>query len=342
MRRLVAVLGVVTLLLTLLFWVGLVLVLATMNDGTDAAGRGMGYFIALSLTIVVWILPAVLMLIAAKRGEMPPGDRRAALFLVPLSFAGGVAVIYVLSNDVVQPGRIPIVIAAAMPLLMMGYFVWGMFPSLRMGIPATSMSRVTWGLVLGLSLVPWPLLMAKNRRGATAQAKFDAAEKASQNRDAKALEAKLAALTPNTPLREWLLCATEGKDLRERTLEGIRALPRRQVEAEAMRGDDIAMLMSELRNLDLDASPALCRSAGEFLVDHAESFRGKAADTARYEIESQSIERYHFAMQWLATNKCDLMRAIDAYDNVVRLFPTAPDLARFLASLASFRSLAPP
>jgi len=199
MRRLVAVLGVVTLLLTLLFWVGLVLVLATMNEGTDAAGRGTGYFIALALTIVVWILLAVLMLIAAKRGEMSPRDRRAALYLVPLSFAGGVAVIYVLSNDVVQPGRIPIVIAAAMPLLMMGYFVWAMFPSLH-GDTRDIDEPCNLGPCVGPSLVPLPLLMAKNRRVATAQAEFDAAEKASQDRDAKALEAKFAALTPNTPL----------------------------------------------------------------------------------------------------------------------------------------------
>ena len=55
--------------------------------------------------------------------------------------------------------------------------------------------------------------------------------------------------------------------------------------------------MAEWRNLDLKAPPVLCAHAVDFLVKHAESFRAKAPQTARYEIEGSAIERYLFAMQ---------------------------------------------
>ena len=326
------ILSAILLILVLLFWLGLVAVLMTMNDG-DAAGRGMGYFFALVLTIALWLLLATLMLIAVKKGDVGSA-KRAVLILVPFSFAAAVGTIYALSNDVVPPSRLPIVVPAATSLLIIGYFLWATLPSLHAAIPAAMMNRVIWGLVLVLSLVPWPLLMAKNRRVAAAQAEYVAAEKASEDSAAEALEAELQSLTSETPLRDWLAFATAGNDFRERTLQGIRALPRRQSDAEAMRGADQAMLMDELRNLGLDASPALFRSAKEFLIDHAESFRDRAAPTTRYEVEAQSIERYFLSMQWLATNQCDLVSAVNTYDRVVRLFPAAPDREQFLARLA--------
>ena len=81
----------------------------------------------------------------------------------------------------------------------------------------------------------------------------------------------------------------------------------------------------------------MCGSANDFLVDHAGSFRQKAATTERYEIEGASIERYLFAMEWLQENKCNITPAIDAYVSVIGLFPAATDREQFLARLALLR-----
>ena len=193
-------LSAVLLILALLFWLALVAVLATMNDG-DAAGRGMGYFFALVLTIALWLLLAVLMLIAVKRGDVGSA-KNAALILVPFSLAAAVGTIYALSNDVAPPSRLPIVVPAATSLLIIGYFLWATLPSLQTAIPAAMMSRVTWGLVLALSLVPWPLLVAKNRRVTAAQADYQAAEQTRDDSATQALETGFQSLTSEIMIRK--------------------------------------------------------------------------------------------------------------------------------------------
>ncbi|MEO8576255.1 MAG: hypothetical protein ABI556_06140 [Gemmatimonadales bacterium] len=230
---------------------------------------------------------------AVTRADVPGLIRLAALFLVPLSFAAALATISVLAGARGQATGWPIVIPAALPFLILSYVLWMISPTLRSALPPAIMERGVWGLVLVLSLVPWPLLRAKNSRDATMRTTYEAAAKAEEDSLAQSLE--------------------------------------------SMTGDDMAMMMYELRNLGLDATPALCRSTNDFLANHAESFRGKAATTERYEIEGSAIEKYLFAMEWLTSNRCDITRAIDAYDGVVRLYPAAPDREQFLARLAAMR-----
>ena len=336
MKRSVSVLNLVLLVLAGLLWLTMMAMVATINE-SDAAGRGMSYGFAFVTAIALWVALAILVLLAASRGVMPGWLKPAALVLVPLSFAAALATISVLNGRGNEVAGWPVVIPAAMPLLILSYVIWTMSPSIRTAFAPALMESGVWGVVLLLSLIPWPLLQAKKRRDAATQATYEARAKASEDSAAQSLESGFDSLTPETPLREWLAFATAGNDMRERTLEGIRALPNRQAEAEALTGDDVAMLMYELRNLGLEATPALCRSANDLLASHAESFRAKAATTARYEIEGSAIERYLFAMQWLAGNRCDIERALAAYDGVVRLFPGSPDREQFLTRLASLR-----
>ncbi|MEO8635707.1 MAG: hypothetical protein ABI587_10570 [Gemmatimonadales bacterium] len=330
------ILSWILLLVTVLLWLGLVVTIAQIN-ASDAAGNGMSYSFGMIMAIVLWCLLAVLMLIAAKKGEMPGWVNIAALLLLPLSLAAGMATINLLYRRGADVSGWPIVVPAAVPLLIVSFVVWATVPTLRAAFPEELMSRAVWGAILVLSLLPWPLLREKNRRVAALQIAYEAAGRAGADSAEQALEAQFQSLSAGTPLREWLVFATAGNDLRERTLAGIRTLPRRQAEAEALTGPDLAMLMYELRNLDLKATSALCATTREFLVAHAESFRAKAPLTARYEIEGSAIETYLFAMQWLGAHDCDLTTAVDSYDSVVRLFPASADREQFLSRLASLR-----
>ena len=67
------------------------------------------------------------------------------------------------------------------------------------------MERGVWGLILVLSLMPWPLLRAKNTRDAAARASYEAAAKAEEDSVAQALESELNSMKPDTPLRDWLV-----------------------------------------------------------------------------------------------------------------------------------------
>jgi hypothetical protein len=328
--------GAILLLPTVLLWFALLMTVADIN-GSDAAGNGMSYSFGTLMAGGLWILLAILMLLAASRGTMPGWVKPAAVVLLPLSLAAAIATINLLYRRGGSESGWPIVVLVIIPLVVIGYAVWATVPSLNLAISAAPFSRIVWGVVLLLSLLPWPLLQARRQRDAVAQETYRADAQASADSAAQALEARFAALTPATPLSDWLAFATAGNDLRERTLAGIRALPDRQAAAEALQGAPVALLMAELRNLDLTATPALCEQSRIFLLAHAESFRARAAVTSRYAIEAESVERYLFAMQWLASQGCDLSAVIDHYETVVRSFPPAPDREQFLARLATLR-----
>src|SRR4051794_31116122 len=79
--------GIVISLAAAFVWV---LALATLSDlsGSDAAGNGLAQAFGAVELVVLWGLLAVLVLIAALKGAMPPAAKLAALVLVP---ATGVA-----------------------------------------------------------------------------------------------------------------------------------------------------------------------------------------------------------------------------------------------------------
>ena len=330
------VFGAALTILAVVLWLMLVATVATINQ-SDAAGRGMSQGFAMIFAVVLWVLLAGVTLLAASGGNMPGWVAAAALVLLPLSLAATMATIGLLANRGAGVSGWPIVVPVMIPLLVIAYAALVAVPSLRTLVPLPLASRVVWIAVLALSLVPWPLRRARASREEITEAQREANTRAMADSETARLEAIFQALTPETPLRDWLDVAVTQHELRERALAGIRSLPTRQAQAESLRGDDQAMLMSELRNLDLQATPALCRTANEFLVAHAESYRAKAATTARYEIEGASLEQYLFGMQWLASHGCDVCLAIDATDAVVRLYPTAPAREQFLARLASMR-----
>lgn len=329
------ILSVVVAAVCGLLWLALVATTATLHQ-SDAAGNGLSYSFAMLEAMALWVLLAVLVLLVAGRAAMPGWAKLTAIVLLPLSGAATLATIELLARQP-EVGRWPMVVPAFIPAMILAYALWATSPALRAAIAPAAVHRTVWGMVLLLSLIPWPLRRATARRVATTEAEREAAGRAREDSAGRALEARLQALGRETPLRDWLAFATEGNDLRERTLAGIRALPNRQRDAEALRGDDQAMLMSELRNLGLAATPALCRSSNEFLVAHAQSFRPKAATMARYEIESSALERYLFAMQWLAAQQCNLTPTIDAYEDVVRRFPDSPERSAFLNALKGLR-----
>jgi hypothetical protein len=314
----------------------LLALLTTLNQ-SDAAGNGLTYSYAMLVAFALWGLVALLTIVAMRAGGTPAWVKGAAVVLLPLGLAATTTTIGLLRGRGGASGW-PIVVPAVVPALIIAYGAWLSIPALHARLSADVAHRMVWGTVLVLSIVPFPLQRARRGREETTQAEREAAGRAREDAERRELEARLDSLTPDRPLRDWLAFAAAGHDLRERTLERIRELPGRQREAETMMGDDRALLMSELRNLGLEATPALCRSANDFLVQHAESFRSRAATTARYEIEGASIERYLFAMQWLAANGCEVGPAADAYGDVVRLYPAAPDREQFLARLASFRA----
>jgi hypothetical protein len=58
-------------------------------------------------------------------------------------------------------GRWLIVVSALVPPLLIFFALWCTLPSLRAAIPANLTGGLVWGMVLILSILPWPMLAKK-------------------------------------------------------------------------------------------------------------------------------------------------------------------------------------
>jgi hypothetical protein len=332
--------GGALLLLTCLLWLALVATAATLNE-SDAAGNGLSYAYAMIMTIALWVLLAVLLLVAGSTGAIPAWVGLCALALVPLSGAAAMAAVNLLQGRAGTLAKWPIVVPLLVPLLIILYAVWRYFPALRAAVPARSAHVGVWSAILVLSLLPWPSLLARSRTSAAQQAKV---EEASQIEEAQAAArkhqenlAKFRTLTPESSLWDWLQFTTDGNELRDSAFAGIHQLRRRQADAEEMIGLGLDLPMMELSHLDLQITPRFCGIAREFLRKDAESFRPKTSEPAPYAVVAFRIERHLPTIRWLSAHDCDCDAVVAAYENTAHLYPDSPERAQFLATLVQLQ-----
>src|SRR5262249_55204322 len=110
-RTLMTAVFSIVLLVALALWAGTVGTLATLND-SDTAGNAMSQAFGVFFTIGLWILLAVLMIIAAVKGQMPSWTKLAALFLLPASGIAALVAGDLLKDRLDSPARWPIVVVA--------------------------------------------------------------------------------------------------------------------------------------------------------------------------------------------------------------------------------------
>jgi hypothetical protein len=335
-RTVVKVVFAMILLLAAVVWAGFVGCATTMH-ASDAAGNGLTQAFAFLLGIALWVLLAALLLIAALFGEMPRYAKLAAALLHPASGAAAMATVDLLSRDASQAWMliVPIVI----PLLLVGYAAWACVPFLRRLVAARG-AALAWGAVLLLTLLPWPLVVQAAVSRAAGRAQMDA-EGAIREREAAEQEqrewtARFEQLARDAPLWEWRDYTEHGEALRQRALEGIRHLDRRQRDAEELLDHGLAFPMRELPDLDLAITPAFCQKARRFLADRVKSLSPAVPDRP-YSWEKSAADPYLPAMRWLLDHDCDCRPEASAIEAAVKAYPPAPDRDAALARLARLR-----
>ena len=297
------VLNVILVIIAAALWAFLLANLFTL-DKNDPAGRGFAAVWAVGNAVLLWVVLAVILVIAAKRGDQPAA-MWAMLLLHPASGVAVVAAISMLADR--RGGRLPILVPLIAPGMMLA------LPLL--GWPAAAVVAV-------LAVLPWPLLAKENAVSRVQRAEADAAWKLQEAREKEeklaARRAKFATLGAYTPLWVWQEYADVNDPLRPEALAKIRQSPARQAEAEAMLEKGFSFIMREMPNLGLQPTPALLAAGKQYVANHAASSRPPAPDPGSYDIASRNIEYPLAGIGWLVEHGCDLREELAALIDAVK------------------------
>lgn len=153
---------------------------------------------------------------------------------------------------------------------------------------------------------------------------------------------RFSMLTPKASLKAWL-SFTEEEEYRERALAGARTLPHRNAEIVTMlnsRSDEHMAwtAMTYLPQLDLEATPELCRAALTQINEaFAKTYRPKADDPRSYDelLGRLGGRGQHFAaLIWLGEHGCDVGPTINDAEELIRSYRLSAESDAMLASLA--------
>jgi hypothetical protein len=282
--------------------------LLTSLTGSDAAGNAYSQAFAAIAFIIVWLLLALITLIAAIKGSFPLPAIIAAIVLIPTSGLVVMDVQGLLSRPNLTPYLWPIVIPVLIPAPVIAFSFWALSPRLRTAIPARIAVSAIWGAVFLLCAAVVPFDMIRNRA----------------DDDIAAARAKIAAdyarLPTDAPLQDLLpfmasLYDDKVTELRNR----VRNRAGRQAEAEAMlvRGD---FPLRYLNQIDLDPTPSLCEKARAQLRQQAAPLVLKTGETKPYAIIAQRVSDAVVAMKWLVGYDCSCDAESRAWEDMAKAY----------------------
>jgi len=130
--------------LILLIWIAQLATLADLN-GSDPAGNALAQAYGAAEIIVLWVLLAVLTIVAWTKGAMPGAAALAALILIPASGLAAITAAELLAEPDAVPFMWPIIIPAGVPPLIIAFCFWALLPLSRANIPARVAIGVAWG-----------------------------------------------------------------------------------------------------------------------------------------------------------------------------------------------------
>jgi hypothetical protein len=274
-----------------LLWV-IALAALSHQSGSDAAGNGLAQAFAAIELFVLWTLLAILTIVAAVGGAMPPVGKLAALILVPATGVAAFVAQKLLAEPRITPYLWPLLVPAVTPPLVIAFSLWTLIPDLRRTLPAGIAVGVFIAGLAAVCVALGPMMQARNVEAA----RLDA--------EREKIEAAYASLPADAALADLLpFLETRNAQREDEVLERIRARPQRQSEAEAMlaRGD---FPLKFLGRIDLLPSPAICENARAELRQRVAPLVIDKQDSRPYADVADEVEGALAAMDWLVGYGC--------------------------------------
>jgi hypothetical protein len=302
------------LLLLALACLPYVILVGMLPDATDFPGEGggeaqMGWGFQQFWDYTTWAVILTLLWLALWRASLAGGISGGAVPVLVL--AAGAAMLFAIAQSFEQPGPWLPLVPILLPPVMAVYALWGCLPVLSgwlaSGLQRTKIDRAATGLIVALSLMVIPLWLLDDasyprrlERHRAELAAADVAARAAGEQEDRALRAKFARLGPDSSLRDYIEARSwflNGVDI----LGGERQVKSRQSDAVAMLDQGMILDLSNLWQLDLEPTAALCQSYGRALAavfGQAEKYRGSPY-LSLMEAQVPNI-------RWLRDAHCDL------------------------------------
>ena len=307
--------------LTFLLWVGMLITLKQPYSGHDI---GAGLLGAL-LLFLVWGLIAALLVMSG----MPRWAVWAAWILHPASFAAAIAVL--------DRGDRSwwILIPALAPLTLAAYASWAYFPALRGAIPSSAAGSAAWGLIFVLAVLPWVDMIQRSRESDEQSLTALADSEAFEGKEARAESlVKLQALTPDSPLWEWINFTDPRMGVRDEAFAGIRNLTHRQADADAMLANGVTGFLKDLPSLGLEPTPTIVAAHKKRMQEMVTGITRPDAGSVKYSWISWEIDPYLPSIQWMAARHCRCSGEVAALEAAVRTYKNTAGRPECLAALA--------
>jgi len=318
---------------------GIALYAATIGSiadlgSSDAAGRALGEAFGVIFGFGLWIVLAAMVVIGGVNGKMPVWAGIAAAILVP---ASGVAAVIATEFIKYRTGW-QLLVPALIPPLIAAYAFWARLPQLHRVLPPILTGIAVWGGVLALTLAPMPDYVAQKNAAARLQAAAKLENEAritAEEQQRRDNLARFQKLTDASPLWEWAAFIGKDSELDKDAVAAARKLSHRQADAETALRRGMGFPLVEYVRLDLQATPALCEGARDFLQQAAASHPSPGGDPyAAYEVIQQNFSPYLEAVEWLTAQDCDIEDAVARIAATAAAYPPSSSRDSFLGVLA--------
>jgi hypothetical protein len=307
----VTVLIILLLLVSLALW-PLVLALNLSLTSSDAAGNAIANAYAVIATVLLWSALGVAALLSCGLGSIAGWSALPALLLLPGSALAALAVTHLLSKR--EAVRWMLAIQAIIPPLLLLYLAAALLPKVR---PVSALPAVTiglWGLIAGLSLLPWRQRLALPQ---VQQQRLAAKQEAARLR-----LAHFQQLTNASPVRDWMHFLDSETSLHDAAVRGIRDLPRKQAQITAMLRDGEDLGFAWLWELELAPDPDLFDALRQFLRQLAERLRPGPGRTRYRDIEIK-LASYENTLRHFARLGCPMLAELALLETIINAYPDA-------------------
>ena len=302
---------------------------------SDAMGRGLAVAFGAMFGAVLWLVLAVLLIIAGMKGRMPLWARIAAVFLLPLSGVAAAMAADAYANRDYSAIWVP----ALLPPLIALYALWARLPSLHARVSPVVASAVLGGAILFLTAAPLLRSAIPPPRDPAAEARAEAQEKERVEREEqralaalKREETEFTALGPDSSMSDYFPFLNSNR-FSKQALAGVRAVKNRQAEAISLLQSKPLVNLAGLWQYNLEPTPEPCRAYGDALAGTASSITKAVPNYLGSAID---LEWQLPNVKWLTGARCNLDQPLTALEANLRAVADSSRITGFADTLAGF------